>query len=123
MSSQLSQNTRIEIRLRSILHSRGLRYRVHQRPLKGYRRTADVVFTRAKVAVYVDGCFWHGCPLHGTWPKRNADFWRQKIETNVRRDRETDEALAEAGWVPIRVWEHEDASAAADRITTLVRTR
>lgn len=123
MSAQLSRNTRIELRLRSLLHARGLRYRVHQRPLAGYRRTADVVFTRAKVAVYVDGCFWHGCPIHGTWPKRNSAFWRDKIEINVRRDRETDDALTDAGWLPVRVWEHEDPSAAADRISALVRSR
>lgn len=123
MSAQQSRNTRIELRLRSLLHARGLRYRVHLRPLTGYRRTADVVFTRAKVAVYVDGCFWHGCPVHGTWPKRNSDFWRQKIEANVRRDRDTDDALAEAGWVSVRVWEHEDADLAADRIAALVRSR
>jgi DNA mismatch endonuclease, patch repair protein len=123
MSAQLSQNTGIELRLRSLLHARGLRYRVHQRPLKRHRRTADVVFTRAKVAVYVDGCFWHGCPLHATWPKRNADFWREKIEANIRRDRETDVSLTEAGWIPVRVWEHEDAVLAADRITALVRSR
>jgi DNA mismatch endonuclease (patch repair protein) len=123
MSAQLSQNTKIEVRLRSLLHARGLRYRVHLRPLKQHRRTADIVFTRAKVAVYVDGCFWHGCPQHGTWPKRNADFWRDKIETNIRRDTETDDSLAKAGWTSVRVWEHEDAETAAERITALVRGR
>lgn len=123
MSTQRSQNTKIEMRLRSLLHARGLRYRVHRRPLSGHRRTADIVFTRARVAVYVDGCFWHGCPQHGTWPKRNSDFWRDKIETNVRRDRETDVSLVESGWVSVRVWEHEDPVAAADRITALVRNR
>jgi DNA mismatch endonuclease, patch repair protein len=123
MSAQVSQNTRIELQLRSLLHANGLRYRVHQRPLSRHRRTADVVFTRVKVAVYVDGCFWHGCPQHGTWPKRNADFWRDKIGANVRRDLETDASLAEAGWVSVRVWEHEDAQTAADRITALVGSR
>ena len=123
MSAQLSRNTKIEIRLRSLLHARGLRYRVHQRPLSRHRRTADVVFTRAKVAVYVDGCFWHGCPLHGTWPKRNSDFWRDKIEANMRRDRETDASLTEAGWMPVHVWEHEDTQQAAGRIAALVRSR
>lgn len=81
------------------------------------------MFIRAKVAVYVDGCFWHGCPQHGTWPKRNSDFWRNKIEANVRRDRETDSSLAAAGWTSVRVWEHEDPVAAADRITALIRSR
>lgn len=123
MSAQLSQNTKIELRLRSLLHARGLRYRVHHRPLSGQRRTADIVFTRAKVAVYVDGCFWHGCPQHATWPKRNAAFWRDKIETNMHRDQQTDASLAAAGWVSVRVWEHEDAAAAADRVTALVKSR
>uniref|UniRef100_A0A5Q5BFH9 DNA mismatch endonuclease vsr n=2 Tax=unclassified Mycobacterium TaxID=2642494 RepID=A0A5Q5BFH9_MYCSS len=123
MSAQLSQNTGIEMRLRSALHARGLRYRLHQRPLPQHRRTADIVFRRAKVAVYVDGCFWHGCPEHATWPKRNAEFWRNKIEANVRRDRETDTSLIEAGWTPVRVWEHEDVDATADRIGILVKHR
>lgn len=123
MSAQRSRNTKTEVRLRSALHTRGLRYRVHQRPLLSQRRHADIVFTRAKVAVFVDGCFWHGCPEHATWPKRNADFWRDKIETNICRDQETDNLLVEAGWLPIRVWEHEDVDIAADRVAAFVRVR
>lgn len=123
MSAQLSQNTKVEVRLRSLLHARGLRYRVHQRPLSSLRRVADVVFTRARVAVFVDGCFWHSCPEHGSWPKRNARFWREKIEGNVRRDRETDKSLVEAGWLPVRVWEHEDVEDAAERVVALVQSR
>jgi DNA mismatch endonuclease (patch repair protein) len=123
MSAQLSRNTKLEIRLRSALHARGLRYRVHQRPHTGYRRHADIVFRRAKVAVYVDGCFWHGCPEHGTWPKRNAAFWRDKIEANVRRDRDTDASLVEVGWIPVRVWEHADTDEAAEHIAALVKLR
>jgi DNA mismatch endonuclease (patch repair protein) len=123
MSEQPSQDTRIEVRLRSLLHARGFRYRVHQRPLSRHRRVADVVFTRAKVAVFVDGCFWHGCPLHGTWPKSNAAFWREKIEGNVRRDQETNTSLIEAGWVPVRIWEHEDIHRAADRVAAIVLGR
>lgn len=123
MAGQSSRDTKIELRLRSRLHAGGLRYRVHQRPLRDRRCVADVVFTQAKVAVFVDGCFWHGCPLHGTWPKRNADFWREKIEANVRRDRETDASLVDAGWASVRVWEHEDAQEAADRIVAIVRSR
>jgi len=73
--------------------------------------------------VFVDGCFWHGCPQHATWPKSNAAFWREKIETNRWRDRDTDERLSAAGWLPIRVWEHEDVLAAAFRIAAAVRTR
>ncbi|NUT98565.1 MAG: very short patch repair endonuclease [Saccharothrix sp.] len=123
MSRQRSRDTGIEVALRKELHRLGLRYRVHQRPIKAVRREADVVFGPAKVAVFVDGCFWHGCPDHGTWPKRNSDFWRTKIETNQARDANTDTVLAEAGWLSVRVWEHEDPTTAATRIHTTVTTR
>jgi DNA mismatch endonuclease (patch repair protein) len=73
--------------------------------------------------VFVDGCFWHGCPEHATWPKTNEEFWRQKIETNRLRDRDTDERLEKEGWMVIRVWEHEDSSNAADRVTRAVLQR
>jgi DNA mismatch endonuclease (patch repair protein) len=85
-------------------------------PLLGKRRRADVVFTRAKLAVFVDGCFWHGCPTHGTWPKNNAAWWRAKIEANQRRDRDTDRALRQAGWTVFRFWEHTDSKSAARRV-------
>lgn len=81
------------------------------------------MFGPAKVALFVDGCFWHGCPEHATWPKRNSDFWRTKIEKNRSRDTETDQLLAEAGWMSLRVWEHEDAVAAATRIRAAIATR
>jgi len=76
-----------------------------------------------QVAVFVDGCFWHGCPEHGTWPKSNIEFWREKIETNRRRDLDTNERLKAAGWEVVRVWEHENPDAAAERIAGLVRSR
>lgn len=123
MRQQASRNTSIEVALRSALHARGLRFRVHQRPLQALRREADVVFRRAKVAVFVDGCFWHGCPVHGTWPASNPEFWRTKIEGNFSRDRQTDEALRRGGWLPIRVWEHESSTSAADRVEEAVRGR
>ncbi|MFD8706689.1 very short patch repair endonuclease [Kitasatospora sp. NPDC059648] len=123
MSNQRSRDTDIEIALRRALHAAGLRYRVHRRPLKDVRREADILFGPARVAVFVDGCFWHGCPQHATWPKNNAVFWREKIEKNRARDCDTDARLAEAGWVSIRVWEHETAAEAAERIATLVRGR
>lgn len=78
------------------------------------------MFPRERVAVFVDGCFWHGCPEHASWPKRNGDWWRQKIDGNRRRDRDTDARLAEAGWRIIRVWEHEPAEAAGDRVVEVV---
>ncbi|CAL9530602.1 hypothetical protein SUDANB37_04050 [Streptomyces sp. enrichment culture] len=123
MSRQKSRNTRVEHALRRALHAAGLRYRVHRRPLKGVRREADLVFGPARVAVFVDGCFWHGCPQHATWPKRNAEFWRTKIEGNRARDRDTDAKLAAAGWLAVRVWEHEDPDEAAERVRGLVEAR
>lgn len=123
MSRQASRNTGIEVALRSELHRRGLRFRVHRRPLPKLRREADIVFLSARVAVFVDGCFWHGCPEHGTWPRNNSTFWRDKIEGNIARDRNTDGALSEAGWLSVRVWEHEPIDDAANRITRQVHAR
>ena len=116
MSQTRGRDTAAERRLRSELHRRGRRFRVDFSPLVGSRRRADIVFTRRRLAVFVDGCFWHGCPRHGTWPKHNADWWRAKIEMNQRRDRDTDRQLMNAGWRVIRVWEHEDPVVAADKI-------
>ncbi|GAB3351804.1 MULTISPECIES: very short patch repair endonuclease [Amycolatopsis] len=123
MSRQKSRNTGIEMALRKILHAAGYRYRVHRRPVKGVRREADLVFGPARVAVFVDGCFWHGCPEHGTWPKNNADYWRTKIETNRRRDANTDALLLEAGWLSVRIWEHEATDVAASRVIETVKER
>ncbi len=83
----------------------------------------DLVFGPVRVAVYVDGCFWHSCPTHATRPIHNAGWWEAKLRRNVERDRATDQALAEAGWVVIRVWEHEDAVSAADKVEAEVRGR
>jgi DNA mismatch endonuclease (patch repair protein) len=85
-------------------------------PIKGVRRRADVVFTRQRVAVFVDGCFWHSCPIHATQPKRNIEFWRTKLDTNRKRDADTDATLRAADWLVVRIWEHEDAVTAADRV-------
>lgn len=123
MSRQKSRDTAVELALRKALHATGARYRVHRRPVKGVRREADIVFGPARVAVFVDGCFWHGCPLHATWPKNNSEFWRAKIEGNRRRDADTDARLAEAGWSTVRVWEHEDADEAAVRVLAVVAAR
>ncbi|MEV8533456.1 very short patch repair endonuclease [Streptomyces sp. NPDC051211] len=114
MRSNKSRDTKPELRLRSLLHGAGLRYRVSAKPIPGLRRTADVVFTRARVAVFVDGCFWHGCTEHRSVPVTNRDFWSTKIETNVKRDRETDRYLIEAGWAVVRVWEHTPADEALE---------
>jgi len=123
MSAARRKDTKPELDLRRMLHARGLRYRVTYRVPGKPRRTMDVAFTRAKVAVFVDGCFWHGCPEHATWPAANAEFWRAKIETNRLRDRDTDARLEKEGWAVVRVWEHEAPAAAADRIEQLVRSR
>ncbi len=91
--------------------------------LESSRRTIDITFPRPRVAVFVDGCFWHGCPIHGTSPKNNAAWWRAKIDANIARDRDTDSRLREAGWIVIRIWEHEDIEAAADRVEEVLRSR
>lgn len=123
MQAQRRRDTGVERSLRSALHRQGLRFRVHVRPIPALRREVDVVFSRARVAVFVDGCFWHGCPEHASWPKRNAEWWREKIERNRSRDADTDERLKEGGWMSLRVWEHEDPEEAATRIARIVRER
>jgi len=116
------RDTSAEMRIRHRLHGMGFRYRVDFPVLERPRRRADLAFTRARVAVFVDGCFWHGCPEHGTWPKANADFWREKIETNIERDLDTNQRLDAKGWKVIRVWEHEDPAKAAKQIAMAVRS-
>jgi DNA mismatch endonuclease (patch repair protein) len=100
-----------------------LRYRVDVAPIRGARRRADLVFRRAKVAVYVDGCFWHSCPKHATTPKANREWWVEKLDANVARDRDTDRRLKEAGWIALRIWEHENPDTAAERVARVVRER
>jgi DNA mismatch endonuclease (patch repair protein) len=85
------------------------------------RRTADIVFTRAKVAVFIDGCFWHGCPQHYVAAKTNVTYWETKIRKNRERDKETAKALSEAGWIVLRFWSHENPDTTAQTITTTVR--
>lgn len=116
MRRQRRRDTVPEVALRRELHGRGVRYFVDRAPLKGIRRRADLVFPRRRVAVYVDGCFWHRCPQHATDPKNNAEWWAAKLAANVARDRNTDAALAAAGWTVVRIWEHENPAEAADRV-------
>lgn len=123
MRSNRGRDTRPELALRSAVHALGLRYRVSAPPLPGCRRTADLVFPSAKVAVFLDGCFWHGCPEHHTVAVTNASFWAEKVATNRRRDRDTDQRLAEAGWLGVRIWEHDEPTAAAQRIRNIVNER
>lgn len=121
MSKLGQRDTLPERAIRSELHRRGLRFRVDRAPLPGLRSRADIVFGPARVAAYVDGCFWHSCPEHGTRPKANSDWWDRKLARNRERDRETDRILRENGWEVVRIWEHEDPVEAADRLEATVR--
>jgi DNA mismatch endonuclease (patch repair protein) len=108
--------------LRSELHRLGLRFRKDLRiDLASLRVRPDIVFTRSRVAVFVDGCFWHGCPDHGSSPKANAEYWAEKFARNRRRDKLVDAALQSEGWRVVRVWEHEDASMVALAIATMTK--
>lgn len=110
------QDTGPEVALRRRLFAAGLRYWVQYKVPGLPRRRVDIAFTRWRVAVEVDGCFWHGCPQHGSLPNRNGEWWRWKIERNRARDADTDARLAELGWSVVRVWEHEDPADAAARV-------
>lgn len=123
MAATGQRDTSAEMKIRRRLHGMGLRYRVDFPVLERPRRRADLVFTRARVAVFVDGCFWHGCPEHGTWPKSNVEFWREKIKTNRNRDHDTNARLAAVGWEVIRIWEHENPKEASEMIAKTVRSR
>jgi DNA mismatch endonuclease (patch repair protein) len=121
MKAAKPRDTAPEKALRSVLHKKGLRFRVDQKPIDELNRKADIVFRSAKVAVFVDGCFWHGCPIHGTQAKANAEFWQNKIRQNQLRDLDTNDKLKKAGWEVVRVWEHEDPDKASERIYGLVK--
>ncbi|WP_199809841.1 very short patch repair endonuclease [Streptomyces sp. NRRL S-455] len=123
MRANRSRDSHPEMALRRAVHALGLRYRVCKRPLPSLRRTADLVFSRARVAVFLDGCFWHGCPKHHSTPLTHSAYWSNKIRGNQDRDRDTDAQLAAAGWLTIRVWEHEDPVQAAQLIAQSVRAR
>lgn len=123
MQVQRTRDTAPELALRRLLHAAGLRYRVGVPPLPGLRQRADVVFTRAKVAVFVHGCFWHACPVHGRQPRANASWWTDKLAHNVARDAETRRRLEEAGWDVVTLWEHDDPEEAAQRVAEHVGRR
>lgn len=123
MQANRSRDTRPELALRKAVHALGLRYRVCTRPIPEVRRTADIVFTRAKVCVELRGCYWHGCEQHHRLPKANQSYWIEKIEKNRKRDADLERLLAAADWTLIVVWEHEDLDIAARRIESIVRGR
>ncbi len=122
MRRQRRRDTKPEMAIRRLLYAQGLRYRVDV-VLPGMRRRADLIFNSVRVAVFVDGCFWHGCPEHGTQPKSNTAWWEEKIMSNVKRDRDTDRRLVADGWTVIRVWEHESPEIAVARIAAAVLSR
>ena len=117
MSRQASRDTAPEVAVRRLLHRSGLRYRVNVRVPDMPRRTVDIVFGRQKLAVFMDGCFWHGCPEHATSPKSNAEWWRTKLDRNMVRDRETTQHMVDLGWRVMRFWEHEAPETVALEIT------
>ncbi len=123
MVSQPRRDTAPEIALRKALFARGMRYRVQYKVPGLPRRTIDIAFPGAKVAVFVDGCFWHGCPIHSIPPKHNADWWKSKIAGNRTRDLATNLALQERGWTVLRFWEHEKPVAAADEVEAALGRR
>jgi DNA mismatch endonuclease (patch repair protein) len=116
MQANKRKDTKPELAVRRLVHQMGLRYRVDHQPLVGIRRRADLVFPRLKLAVFIDGCFWHGCPAHYVPSKTNDAYWAAKVTGNRKRDRDTDELLWAEGWTVLRIWEHESAVDAADRI-------
>ncbi|MFJ6460178.1 very short patch repair endonuclease [Streptomyces sp. NPDC091387] len=120
MQAIRSRDTKPELRIRRLLHAQGLRYRVAAKPLPDLRRTADIVFRPAKLAVFVDGCYWHGCPDHYVPPKTNSGYWSAKVLRNVTRDRDTDTRLQAAGWTVLRFWEHESPDSCALTIAAAV---
>ena len=121
MQGNRSRDTRPELAVRSAVHRRGIRFRVSIRPQPELPRTADLVLRRSRIAVFVDGCYWHGCPDHYTQPSTNSEYWAKKIARNVERDAETTAYLRHAGWKVLRFWEHEDPESVADQVQESVR--
>ncbi|MEU6067246.1 very short patch repair endonuclease [Streptomyces sp. NPDC047082] len=116
MSRQVSRDTSPELAVRRLLHAAGLRYRLNV-PVPGMRRrTIDIAFRGPKIAVFLDGCFWHGCPQHATHPKSNAEWWRTKLDKNMARDLETTRHLEAEGWTVLRFWEHESPRTVAEHV-------
>ncbi|MFF0671672.1 very short patch repair endonuclease [Streptomyces tendae] len=123
MQAIRSRDTKPERLVRRLVHAQGLRFRVAARPLPELRRTADMVFRPARVAVFIDGCYWHGCPEHYVPPKTNQGYWSEKVLRNVERDRDTDQQLRAAGWLVLRFWEHESAEECSHTVCEAVTAR
>jgi len=121
MAAIRGRDNKPERSLRSALHRYGLRFRLHRVLLPGTRRTTDIVLPKYRIAIFVDGCFWHGCPLHAGYPRTNESIWTAKLARNVERDRDTTACLEGVGWTVVRVWEHENMAIAAERIYFIAR--
>lgn len=113
-------DTKPEATIRRLVFARGLRYRKDYKPAKGLKTRADIAFIGPRVIVYINGCLWHGCPQHATWPKKNAAWWREKIEANMARDARIDQELVKHGWIVLRIWEHEEPEAATGHFEQIV---
>jgi len=117
MKQQLRRDTKPEMAVRQQLHALGIRYRVDVKLEPDLRTRGDIAWHGLRLAVFIDGCFWHGCPIHATAPKANADWWREKLDANIIRDRRADDALRDRGWTVLRFWEHDAPEAIAAEIS------
>jgi DNA mismatch endonuclease (patch repair protein) len=122
MQANKPRDTSPELKVRRALHAGGLRYRVAYRPEPALRRSADIVFTRQRIAIFIDGCYWHACPQHGTKSRSNAAYWSEKLAQNVARDADTTQQLRSRGWTVLRFWEHEDPRQVAATVIEAVRS-
>ncbi|MGC4154456.1 MAG: very short patch repair endonuclease [Propionicimonas sp.] len=120
MQGNRSRDTAPELAVRRLVHAMGMRYLVNARPVPNIRRTADLVFRGPRVAVFIDGCYWHGCPLHYRQPATHVDFWRDKVTQNQARDADTDTVLRAAGWRVLRFWEHDAPETVAEAIRAAI---
>lgn len=123
MRAQRERDTPREAELRRRIYAKGYRYLIHAKVVPGTRREADLAFRTSKVAVFLDGCFWHGCRDCKTIPKTNREFWRKKIDENRARDADTDRRLHEVGWISVRIWEHESLEDAVARVEAVLPAR
>ena len=124
MRGNRSSDTSPEVALRAALHRRGYRFRKNLRiSVQGVARRPDIVFTRWKIVVFVDGCFWHSCPTHGRQPRSNSEYWSAKLGRNRARDAATNDAFTSAGWAVVRVWEHEPTSMALALVEEAIKAK
>ncbi len=123
MRATRQHGTKPEVALRGALNQLGIVYHVDQSPVSGLKSRPDLIFEDTRIAVYVDGCFWHSCPIHGTLPKSNRQWWQAKLEANRQRDAKANDVLASAGWYVVRVWEHADPITVAKELADLIAQR